>query len=192
MVQKSSTPPAELFGCYSPRNATNPVGELFHELAGMMSGSAIGMQVWGAAPSWGERRSGRLESEAIVQEVHVQPSSAVQREVISRQEVSDGESCERTHVGVEAEAESVDGVMQQLVQSPASLGEHVVVDDDDVGLPTDQGEAGQLSERAVVVSEPAGSGQEDLEMDMGAAPCPLSGFLARITAPIEEIGRAHV
>ena len=90
---------SELFGCYSPRNVTNPVGELFHELVGMMSGSPNGKQVQGAAPS--------LHREAIEKEVQVQLSLAVSGEVTPLtpwQEMFDHASSGRGLVSVEKEA----------------------------------------------------------------------------------------
>ena len=103
---------SEPFGCYSPRKVTNPVGDLFHELAGMMSGS-----------SSDERCGCRLDREEIMQEVHVELPQTVTGEVISRQEMLVGASCERGHVDMEEEAERNDGEMQQMVSSLADLGE---------------------------------------------------------------------
>ena len=127
----------ELFGCYSPRNATNPVGELFQELAGMMLGSPNDMQVGEAAASLVEQHSCQLDREAIVQEMHgpLPPTVAVAGAVISRQEMYDGATGGRRHVGVEVEAQSTDGDMQQMAPSRASLGEQVVaLDNEDVGI----------------------------------------------------------
>ena len=194
-VQASSTPPplagidngcadggSEPFGCYSPRKVTSPVGELFHELAGMMSGS-----------SSDERRGCHLNREEIMQEIHVELPRTVTGEVISRQDLLDGVSCERGHVDMEEEAARDYGEMQQMSSSLVDLGEQVVVlndeevciDDPGAGaIPlTDQGVAGQRFDKDVPMPAQAGFGEQGLEMD--APLCPLAGFLARVVAPIE-------
>ena len=173
----------ELFGCYSPRNATNPVGELFHEIASMMSGSPIGMQVGEVAPSSVEQCSCRLDREMAVQEMHDQLSPAVAGEVCSQHETSDGASCERGHVGVETELEGPEEEMQQMV--PSLDNEEVGIGEPEIGavLPTDQGEAGLQLEKDIVTPAQACNGQQDL--GKGVPPCPLSGFLSRISVPLE-------
>ena len=50
-------------------------------------------------------------------------------------------------------------------------------------LLTDQGVAGQRFNKDVLMPTQAGFGEQGLEMD--APLCPLSGFLARVVAPIE-------
>ena len=148
----------------------------------MMSGS-----------SGNERRGCRLDQEEIMQEVHVELPQTVTGEVISRQELLDGASCEGAHVDMEEEAEREYGEMQQMVSNMEDLGEQVVVlndeevsiDDPEAGIVplTDQGVAGRQFKKDVLMPVQAGFGKQDLEM--GAPQCPLSGFLARVMAPIE-------